>query len=105
MIPISHGNLRDCLIACLIAAGVWGLIRLFPGGMIEITHAELKLPPTCLKTDKRKMHSLPLSIPALSARISSPSQIHFSPTVRSAFVQAPGHGIVTIVSVNSRTQR
>jgi hypothetical protein len=72
MIPIYHGNLRDCLIACLIAAGVWGLIRLFPGGMIEIAHAELRLPPTCFNMGKRKTNSLPLSIPALNTRISPP---------------------------------
>jgi hypothetical protein len=72
MIPINYGNLRDCLIACLIAAGVWGLIWHFPSGVIEITHAELKLSPICVNTDKRKTRSLPLSIPALAARISPP---------------------------------
>jgi hypothetical protein len=105
MVPIHHSNLRDCLIACLIAAGIWSLIRLFPGGMIAATHAALKLPAICFNTGKRKTNLLPLSIPALNTRISPPSRTHFSPAARSALVRAPGHGIVTILSVNSCTQR
>jgi hypothetical protein len=104
MIPINHGNLRDCLIACLIAASIWGLVRLFPGEMIEITHATLKLPAICFNTGKRKTNSLPLSIPSLNTRISPPSRTHFSPAARSALVRVPGHGIVTILLANSYTQ-
>ncbi len=40
MIPINYDNLRDCVIACLIAAGVWGLVRLFPGGTVVAGRAQ-----------------------------------------------------------------
>jgi hypothetical protein len=43
MIPIDHGNLRDCLIACLIAVGVWGLIQLFPGNAVVVSQAQQTL--------------------------------------------------------------
>ena len=105
MIPINHGNLRDCLIACLIAAGVLGPYSALSGRNARDNSCGAPASPNLLQYGQAQDD--------FAAFINTGAGYTNFATIANTFLAygsirvcgAPDHGIVTIVSVNSRAQR